>query len=358
MAMGFFEKFNTELMAKLSEMGSTYQTQFANDVMTMATAAITLYVMWKGYHTMAGKSQAPIADLTWDLAKFGIIITFVTNAGGYLTSATDALQGMKEGVAGNQSVWKILDDIWLSTQNLADKVYSKDPSFVPVEGGIGMALVWTGSFILMAISSIVFISADVTMVMLTITAPIFIFCLMFGFLRSMFNNWLQLMFSSILTVLFATLTIRFAIDFQGDIMVQMLENSTEANLAATGFMALTAGFLAALLVFISSKIATSLAGAGVDSAVQGMAMIGGFGAMKATKSLTGSGVRAGAGLGYGLAGKSAMQSTLSGQAGNLLGRGMNAAGNKASDALASSGALGAAAKRMATIAQAKARNAA
>jgi len=358
MAQGFFEKFNSELMAKLTKLGDTYQTQFANDVMTLATAAITLYVMWKGYQTLAGKTQAPLSDLTWDLAKFGIIITFVTNAGGYLTAATDALEGMKDGFSGSDSVWQTLDKIWLSTQNLADKLYQRDTDTIPLAGFVGMMFGWVGGIILVAIASIVFIAADVTMVLLTITAPIFIFCLMFGFLRSMFNNWLQLMFSSILTVLFASLVIRFVIDFQGEMANQMIEGAVESNIVTTGAMALMTGVLAGLLVFISSKIATSLAGAGVDSAVQGMAMIGGFGAMKATKSLTGSGLRAGAGLGHGLAGKSAMQSTLSGQAGNLVGRGMNAAGNKASDALASSGALGAAAKRMATIAQAKARNAA
>lgn len=358
MAKGFFEKFNSELMAKLTKFGDTYQTQFANDVMTLSVAAITLYVMFKGYQTLAGKSQAPLSDLTWDLAKFGIIITFVTNAGGYLTAATDALQGMKDGFSGSDSVWQTLDKIWLSTQNLADKLYQRDTDTIPLAGFVAMMFGWVGGIILVAIASIVFISADVTMVLLTITAPIFIFCLMFGFLRSMFNNWLQLMFSSILTVLFASLVIRFVIDFQGEMVNQMIEGAVESNIVTTGAQAFMTGILAGLLVFISSKIATSLAGAGVDGAVQGMAMIGGFGAMKATKSLTGSGLKAGAGLGYGLAGKSAMQSSLSGQAGNLVGRGMNAAGNKASDALASSGALGAAAKRMATIAQAKARNAA
>lgn len=358
MAQGFFEKFNYELMKKLTEFGDTYQAQFAEDVMTLAVGAITLFVIWKGYHTMAGKSQTPISDLTWDLAKFGIIIAFITNSDGYLTAATDALQGMKDGVSGSDSVWKTLDNVWLSTQNLADNVYQKDTDFVPMAGAIGMILTWIGAIILVAVASIVFIAADVTMVLLTITAPIFIFCLMFGFLRSMFNNWLQLMFSSILTVLFASLVIRFAIDFQGEMAEQMLKGAVNSNIVTTGAMGLMTGFLAGLLVFISSKIATSLAGAGVDGAVQGMAMMGGFGALKTSNAAGGSGLKAGAGLGYGLTGKKAMQSTVSGQAGNLVGRGINAAGNKASDALASSGALGAQAKRMAVISQARMRNAA
>lgn len=272
--MGFFEKFNTDLMGKLTEMGSAFQSQFASDMMSLAAAAITLYVLWKGYQTLAGKTQMPMHDLAWDLSKFAIILTFVTNADGYLTAAIDALQGMKEGFTGGNSVWNTLDNIWLSTQNLSDKIYDLDTDYVPLVGAIGMLLVWAGSLVLIIVSTIVFLSADVVMVMMTITAPIFIFCLMFGFLRQMFNNWLQMLFSSVLTVLFASLVIRFAIDYQGEMMVQMLETSTDANIITTGAMGLMTGVLAALVVGIAAKIATALAGAGVEGAVQGAAMMG------------------------------------------------------------------------------------
>ncbi|EGH26372.1 conjugal transfer protein, partial [Pseudomonas amygdali pv. mori str. 301020] len=63
--------------------------------------------------------------------------------------------------------------------------------------------------------------ADVTIALLSITAPLFIFCLMFGFLRTMFNNWLQLIFSSILTVLFASLIVNISIAFMTDMMTQV-----------------------------------------------------------------------------------------------------------------------------------------
>lgn len=359
MAQGFFVKFNNTIMESVKNISDSYQTQFANDVMSLAVAAITLYVMWKGYQTLAGKSQAPLSDLTWDLAKFGIIITFVTNAGGYLTAATDALQGMKDGFSGGVNVWQTLDNLWLSTQNLADKIYQKDTDTIPLAGFVGMCFVWAGSIILMAVGTVIYLVADVTMSLLIITAPIFIFCLMFGFLRSMFNNWLQLMFSSILTVLFASLVIRIGMDYQGDILRQVLNAPADSNIVTSGAMGFMAGLLAGLLVFISSKIATSLAGAGVDGAVQGMAMMGlGLTGMAAGRMAKSTG-RAGTGLAYGLAGnKRENDKSWSNQVGNLVGRGAHNAGQRASDALASSGALGAQAKRMATIEQAKARNAA
>lgn len=359
MSQGFFVKFNNTIMESVKNISDSYQTQFANDVMTLATAAITLYVLWKGYQTLAGKTQAPLADLAWDLAKFGIIIAFVTNAGGYLTSATGALEGMKEGFSGGVNVWQTLDNLWLSTQNLADKIYQKDTDTIPLAGFVGMCFVWAGSIILMAVGTVIYLVADVTMSLLIITAPIFIFCLMFGFLRSMFNNWLQLMFSSILTVLFASLVIRIGMDYQGDILRQVLNAPADSNIVTSGAMGFMAGLLSALLVLLARAFASQLAGAGVDGAVQGMAMMGlGLAGMAAGRMAKSAG-RAGVGMGQGLAGKKREgDRSWSGQAGNLAGRGMNAVGNKASDTLASSGALGAQAKRMATIEQAKARNAA
>lgn len=359
MAQGFFVKFNNTIMESIKNIGDTYQTQFANDVMSLSAAAITLYVVWKGYQTLAGKTQAPLSDLTWELAKFAIIIAFVTNAGGYLTSATDALQGMKDGFAGNVSVWQTLDNLWLSTQNLADKVYQKDTDFVPMAGAIGMILVWAGSIILMAIGTVVYLVADVTMSLLTITAPIFIFCLMFGFLRSMFNNWLQLMFSSILTVLFASLVIRIGMDYQGDILKQVIDASENSNIVTSGAMGFMAGLLSALLVLIARSFATQLAGAGVDGAVQGMAMMGLGVAGVAAGRMGASAGRAGKGLGYGLAGKENKgDNSLAGKTGHWMGQSVRTGSDKGYDSLASSGALGASAKRLATIEQAKARNAA
>lgn len=359
MAQGFFVKFNNTIMESVKNISDSYQTQFANDVMTLATAAITLYVLWKGYQTLAGKTQAPLSDLAWDLAKFGIIITFVTNAGGYLTSATEALEGMKDGFSGGVNVWQTLDNLWLSTQNLADKVYQKDTDFVPMAGAIGMVLVWAGSIVLMAVGTVIYLVADVTMSLLIITAPIFIFCLMFGFLRSMFNNWLQLMFSSILTVLFASLVIRIGMDYQGDILNQVINASADSNIVTSGAMGFMAGLLSAMLVLIARSFASQLAGAGVDGAVQGMAMMGlGIAGVAASRMAKSTG-RAGAGLAYGLAGKERENDkSWSGQIGNLAGRGAHNAGQHISDRLAESGALGAQAKRMATIEQAKARNAA
>ncbi|MGE2590145.1 type IV secretion system protein, partial [Escherichia coli] len=175
MAQGFFVKYNSTVMDSVDKISSSYQTQFANDIMSLATVSVTLYVLWKGYQILASKTQTPLQDLVWDLSKFAIIIMFITNADGYLTAATDALQGMKDGFSGGVSVWQTLDNLWKSTQNLGAEIYSLDKStYVKDQGVVGQFLIWTGSLILMAVSVVVFLTADVTMKLLIITAPIFI----------------------------------------------------------------------------------------------------------------------------------------------------------------------------------------
>ena len=110
--MSFFVKYNTTVMEAIDKVGATYQSQFTQDIMSLVTVSVTLYVLWKGYQILASKTQTPMQDLVWDLSKFAIIIMFITNADGYLTAATNALQGMKDGLSGGVSAWQTLDNLW------------------------------------------------------------------------------------------------------------------------------------------------------------------------------------------------------------------------------------------------------
>ncbi|AJJ53073.1 trbL/VirB6 plasmid conjugal transfer family protein (plasmid) [Yersinia pseudotuberculosis IP 32953] len=301
---GFFEKFNTTIMDKLTTMGDVYQAQYATGIMSLMVGAVTLYILYVGYSTLGGKLQTPVPDLVWNLARFAMLITFITNAGGYLTALTEGLNGLKAGFTGDTSVWAALDTLWDSTQKLADKIYDKDKStYVAVSGGLGAALVWGGAIFLMFTSAVVFLTADITMLFMLMTAPIFLFCLMFGFLRPMFNSWLQLIFSSILTVLFASIVIRLAIDFQVEIAGQVATQADDSNLMTMGAMGAVAGLLSGVLVTLAAGFASKLAGAGAEGAMQGLAMAG---AMKAAKPVgkaaaKGAGKVAG-GIGNGLGG--------------------------------------------------------
>lgn len=357
---GFFVKFNNTVIEKLEDLTKPFQTQFAHDMQTLAGASITLYILWVGYQVLAGKRQTPIPDLVWDLSKFAILLIFITNADGYLTTTIEAIKGIKAGFAGSQSVWTTLDSMWLTTQKLATQIMTLDNSkYVKIEGGIGAVLVWGGSILIMAFAAIIYMIADVTMQLMLMFAPVAIFCLMWGFFRTVFNNWLNLLLASVFTVLFASVLVRIGTAFQTDMFTQITTAAPNSNLMTMGAMAFVIGIIIGALIYKSSGFAQQLAGAGVEGTLQGMATMGLGVAGFAAGKLGMSAGRAGVGLGMGLAGKQGMQS-FSGRAGNLVGRGARSAGRGAFSAaewagekgfqsLAPTGALGAKARRLATL---------
>ncbi len=87
---------------------------------------------------------------------------------------------------------KLLDTLWNKAKVLGKTLHDMDNStYVKDEGMTAQFCVWLGIFALMILAGFVSMVAEVMILLLGITAPIFIFCLMYGFLRPMFNNWLQ-----------------------------------------------------------------------------------------------------------------------------------------------------------------------
>ncbi|WP_054096912.1 type IV secretion system protein, partial [Pseudomonas amygdali] len=306
MSDGLFVKISSTILREIETAGQGSVHLYLEMVATLMAGAVFLYILWMGYQTLAGKIQTPIQDLLWNLTKMAMILAFIDNSGGYRDGLIDALHGLKNGLSGNETggVWATLDDMWSQTQILADTVKNLDPAgpIAPkFQGGIAALLVWAGALLFMGTAALIFLSADITMTVLGLTAPLFIFCLMFGFLRTMFNNWLQLIFSSILSVMFASLVISTGNKLMFDVMSQVQGQANDANLFTMGAMALIVGLVTAGLVLLSSKWATQLAGVGVDGAIQGMAMMGlGAAGWGASKTL-GEGMKFGKGVGKGIA---------------------------------------------------------
>lgn len=142
---------------------------------------------------------------------------------------------------------------------------------------------------MLIVTALVYLAAEYTILLMSVTAPIFVFCLMFGFLRQMFNNWLQAIFFSILTITFASIVMMGAIRFINLIFTEMVNQASESNLMIMGLMACVAGVVAGALMVLSSKAAGQIAGVSVNAAVQGMAMLGmGIGTGMAVKGAIGS----------------------------------------------------------------------
>ena len=247
----------------------------------IAAASVTLFLLWRAYQTTAGKLQTPLGDIAWDIGRMMIILAFVTNVGNYMSSVSGMIDDLRNAVGGNSGgdIWSTMDSLWETTQKLGKSIYDQDTStYFKFEGGLGEALVWGGTIFTLVVSTIVNLSAELTLKFMQITGPLFIFCLMYGFLRPMFNNWLNVVFTGILTILFASLSLQIMISYFNGILSDASGAVQASNMVTLGGICLLAGIGAGFVIFLSAKLAGALGGASVLGAMQGAAMMGTIGA--------------------------------------------------------------------------------
>lgn len=289
MAGGIFTGLDAAIMNGLNSELLGQMSLYSSMMAGLVVGSATLYILWRGYQTLAGKLHTPVEDVAWDLARMGIILAFVTNADGYLDAAVDAINGLKDGFSGSENVWVLLDTLWSKAQTLGEKLFSLDDStYVKLNGGVGELFVWGGTIVALVIATIVNLGAEIMLLLMTTTAPIFIFCLMYGFLRPMFNNWLQVIFTAILTLLFSALSLRIAINYLGDLLDKANTLADKSNIVTLGVQACIAGAGSGFVVWLSAKIAGSLAGASAQGAIQGAAKMGLMGGVDAARKMAGS----------------------------------------------------------------------
>lgn len=331
----FFQTARDVILTTLDQSTTGQLSHMSSMASSLAKFGISIYVLWYAYTVVIGKQKSPVQEFMWNLCRFWMVTIFITNMGGWLESSFGAIDGLKESFAGGDP-WLWLDQLWTKTQQVAAFLMSKDPStYVKTDGAIAAIFTYAGGIVALLLCAIVYFSAEVTLKILTVTAPLFILCLSFGFLRQMFNSWLQLIFSSLLIFLFGALALKAGTTFLNGILSVSVQDAQPLNLIATGATALVAGAFMAWIIWQAKSYASQLAGVGVEGALQGAAAMGlgaaSFGASRMAGKALGMGKNAGIGGLKGLRrekdGLSQSPGT-SGKLGNLTGQGINIGAKK------------------------------
>ena len=310
----FFQTAQRAIMSVLERSLANQTDGFINIAYAFGRYGVQIYVLWYAYTVIAGKQRAPTQDFVWNLTRLFVILMFVKNMDGWLNYTLSAIDGLKETLSGGANVWKSCDELWLKTTQAAAHIYSKDTTdYVKVPGMLGALFVYTGGILSLLAAAITFLMAEITLKLLAVTAPLFIFCLSYGFLRQMFNSWLQLIISACLVLMFGSLA-----------LIQI------------GATSLAAGIFMAFVIWQAKNYASQIAGVGVEGAMQGAAAMGigalGFGAARLGLGSLKAGGRGAMGMGRGLAGKKGgfeKSTGFSGKTGNLVGQGTRGAGKGA-----------------------------
>ncbi|ATV43317.1 MULTISPECIES: type IV secretion system protein [Pectobacterium] len=295
MSGGMFVGMNNTITDGLHAVLRGQTSVYGDMVSVIAVSSFTLFVTYRGYQTLAGKLQTPVEDVMWDVGRMLLIMTFVLNLDGWLDLAISAINGLTDGVSGDDNVWVLLDTVWAKAQTIGQKLYQQDDStYVKLNGGIAQLLVWGGAIVTLLFGSAVNLLAGIIIVLMTTTAPLFIFCLLYGFLIPMFNNWLKIIFTVILTIMFSALSIRIVINYLNGLLDKAVNFADSANIITLGVQCCVAGVISGVIIWFSAKIANALGGVAVQVALQGAAMGGLRGLTKLSSDAAKPAMKAGA----------------------------------------------------------------
>jgi len=204
------EKIVNDILANIA---ATDLSGRVNQVETLLLTWFTLYIAAKGFMVLAGKSIEPVRELLLKLVVFSIVVTFATNAGGWLTLVNDAINGLNDWAGFGSSLYAQLDEIFGKAVELGEMIYRQEDEALSVNIGGFFAeviiFIGFGAFALPAIGII--ITTAFVLKILILIGPIMIFTLLFDWFKSIFQKWIELIISNTLTVLlvgvsFQTLT--------------------------------------------------------------------------------------------------------------------------------------------------------
>lgn len=102
---------------------------------TLAEGVFTLYLLGRRYQTSAGKLQAPLAEIAWDVKRMVMILVFAPNVSNYLNIIVASIDGREDGFGfgGAGNILVVLDTLWASAQQVGQTIFDTAHStYVPL----------------------------------------------------------------------------------------------------------------------------------------------------------------------------------------------------------------------------------
>jgi type IV secretion system protein VirB6 len=241
----------------------------------LLVVSITLYVLYKGYMILAGKTQEPMKDLLWDLGSKVFILGFLYSGDRWVEQVQRSVKGLFNWASGDEiggfvRIDGLIDNLGAMFNNVnqfSEAIYLLGFSGSADHPALAMAG-YASAVAGIAIPFIIYMTAKISILFLAALAPIVIFLRLYGFTKEVFTQWLRLILSSILTTLLLTTVVgsisRVILNFQAH-YVDNLSNPYQ-YLAQFGMYCILMAFLSKLCVSISQNLThVSLESAGLNA---------------------------------------------------------------------------------------------
>ena len=276
-------------------------TSFVTTLLSIVGSYLLVWIMYRGYKILWGRSNDNIKDFMWDAFLKFIFIFICLYPEIWLSLVTATLQELRDIKIGTFTYTSMLQWLWdkgfqVSKLILDEYTGFTKPftSFYAVFCLIGVLI---GTFIGCVSMLMVWIINYVGFSFLLAIAPFAFYCLIFGnFLQPIFKQWLMLTLSSILTLLFLNIFLSFLYQFLVVTMLEAVKNISTASLMQISGIFIVAGLLIKIFISLTTSIVEKMVGIGIDSSVGGAVR----GAMGTAGTIGGLGMLGGAKLAKGL----------------------------------------------------------
>ena len=262
--MYFFQKLGVKIDEIFAYLETGVNSTMMQQLSVLIAISITLFVMYKGFQTLLGKSKDPIRELIWDLFMKVIAITFALNVDGWLTLVTEAMNGLHTWAGGGVSLFSELDALFEATVKLENALSDKGNMVSAFFYGV---IVYAGFIVGSLPALFLIITTTFTLKILILVAPFMFFALMYGWTKNMFTQWLNLIIANTLTVLVVSLILKSTVDMFIKYQLFLVKEVANIDPFLTSIQVLIYGLLLALFINISKVLAERLAQVSMESAM-------------------------------------------------------------------------------------------
>lgn len=237
----------------------------SHDLAIIMGACLTLYVILFGIGVWFGKIQSPGHEFVYNILRMLFLIAIIDNSGGILDIAKNAVLSfgnIGSGGAGNgENGIGYLDDSVIVTAQVIARFADTVPWYMR---GFVLILFWASWFMFTVPIFGILLVSKITLYFLLAFAPLFIFFLMWGFLKDSFARYLKALMTTSLIMLSVKLMQIGILEF----MLKVFEDNKYNNgdVFIVGVMMLAGAFIANKIIFFIVAVMRDLIGVSVDTA--------------------------------------------------------------------------------------------
>lgn len=265
--MGIATSLDSGIDMYLAEFVTKTTTALCTNLVPVAVAGVTIYIMVYGFAVIRGETNDPLMVFVWKAFKISLIAALALSEGTYqdvVIGTFRALQdGLVQAISGAPSVAQAIDDVNMPFDALSSGLFQKimDSWGAAAIGWGFAALIVVVAQTLVIIESVgVFLVAKMTFTLTAAVGPLFVLALMFSPTAPLAESWGKQVLQAVLTNVLVTATLSMATSFATQYAERVLTNSAQVNVVSASISLLIASVVLVQIVKSHPLLAQALAG--------------------------------------------------------------------------------------------------